>query len=775
MAQMMGTLIFAATILACSCIKAVQQQRQQMNLVQQQQQTLERSWGKELDADSKETPIQRVVKLLTEMKDQLEKESKEDQELYDKMVCWCETNEKEKTKAISDADQKDIDLVAEIEERAARHAVLATEIAQTKKEIGKETEALAKAQEIREKEQGEFMQEEKDQIQAVTNLKNAIQVLSKHHGGSLVQLGAPMLSSLNAVLHDVATKHEMMLGDDDTVELKKTRASLIQLVGSNANGAEASTLRGIKSALDAYDGRSGVIPVNLAEKVLAQAAEKATGGSFVQKGTQPAGAGENYAPASGAIFGILKQMKEDFETSLSQAQKDEIKAQEDYAALKATKEEFIAAAKAKLEEMQQEFAANKKAKFDAGEDLDLTRETRTADVEFLRNLKVTCGELDHEFEQRSKARNEEITAVSEAIAIITDDDNADLLRKTVSFLQIDSVRSAAAEQMMRSRAANVLQKLARQPDFDDLIAAWHGRSQPSQESMKGMETPRAKLSALAVSVQLDAFTKVKEAMDQMIAELKEEQSEEVKLKEYCTSSLNQNAQTTLQKTQDKEDIERKMEQLKSLQERLTKEIEESKATVATTQKEIKKASETREKENAEFQTTIADQRATQTILKKVLKKLSSVYKKFFLVQKTAKQTPPGKFAPMKKNAGGSPVIGMIEQIIEESVTVEKEAMTAEQEAQAGYETFVKDGNALIAELSTNIVDKEKAHATAEEELITSGTDHGATVSELEDLSEVKANLHDECDFVLENFDVRQKARLQEIEAIQEAKGILSGA
>merc|ERR1719235_733235 len=258
-------------------------------------------------------------------------------------------------------------------------------------------------------------------------------------------------------------------------------------------------------------------------------------------------------------------------------------------------------------------------------------------------------------------------------------------------------------------------------------------------------------------------------MDQMIAELKEEQVDEVKLKKYCTAQLNENAQTTLAKTQEKEDLERKMEQLQTLQARLTKEIEEAKATISTTETEIKKASETREKENAEFQTTIADQRATQSILQKVLKKLSAVYGKKTLIQKSARQTPPGGgFKPMKKNAGGSPVIGMIEQIIEESVAAEKEV-------QEGYETFVKNGNDLIAELETNIVDKEKAHATADEELIQAGTDHGSTVGELEDLAEVKANLHDECDFVLKNFDIRQKARLQEIEAIQEAKAILSGA
>jgi len=537
-------------------------------------------------------------------------------------------------------------------------------------------------------------------------------------------------------------------------------------------------MNSLKVALDAYGKQDSSIPVKFAAKVLATAAakeesaKKTSGGSFFQKSTQPAGAGESYAPASGVIFGILNQMKEDFETALSGSQGDEKTAQKDYAALKSTKEEQIAATKAMLESMQAELAGNKKALFDAKEDLQLTRETRTADVEFLRNLKVTCGDLDHQWEQRSKTRSEEIKAVSEAIAIITEDDNADMLRKTVTLLQIDSVSSEqAAEKMLRFRATSVLQKLARQPEFDDLLSAWRGRAMDT--SSLSMESPRAKLSTLAMSVQLDAFTKVKEAMDQMVKELKVEQEEEVKLKQYCSTEFNQNEQTTYTKTEEKEDLERKMEQLTTLMERLTKEIEEAKATIANTEIEIKKAGESREKENAEFQTTIAEQRATQTILKKALAKLEGFYKKKALLQQA--QTPPVHFQPMKKNAGSSPVMGMIEQIIEESVAVESEAMSAEAEAQKDYEKFVKDSNDLINTLSNDITEKTKGKATAEEEHIQAGMDHEATVGELGSLASYKADLHDQCDFVLKNFDIRQKARLQEIEAIQEAKGILSGA
>merc|ERR1719265_2069604 len=47
---------------------------------------------------------------------QLESEAEEDEAIYDKMACWCETNDKEKTKAITDAEAHIADLTTRIEE-----------------------------------------------------------------------------------------------------------------------------------------------------------------------------------------------------------------------------------------------------------------------------------------------------------------------------------------------------------------------------------------------------------------------------------------------------------------------------------------------------------------------------------------------------------------------------------------------------------------------------------------------------------------------------------
>merc|ERR1719439_126292 len=83
----------------------------------------------------KERPVTKVVNLLKDMQAQLEKEAAEDEELYDKLVCWCETNEKDKTKAIEIANQMITDLTATIEESAAKESQCTTDVASLKAEI----------------------------------------------------------------------------------------------------------------------------------------------------------------------------------------------------------------------------------------------------------------------------------------------------------------------------------------------------------------------------------------------------------------------------------------------------------------------------------------------------------------------------------------------------------------------------------------------------------------------------------------------------------------
>merc|ERR550537_1383285 len=131
-------------------------------------------------------------------------------------------------------------------------------------------------------------------------------------------------------------------------------------------------------------------------------------------------------------------------------------------------------------------------------------------------------------------------------------------------------------------------------------------------------------------------------------------------------------------------------------------------------------------------------------------------------------------ANRKKSAGGNVVISFLEQIIEDSVKVENEAIQAEQEAQAAYAEFINDSDAAIQTLQEAIVAKTDNIAAATTEKENAELEKTATEEQLQSLTAYAADLHEQCDFTLKNFDIRQAARLKEIEAIQEAKAILSG-
>merc|ERR1712085_74036 len=102
----------------------------------------------------------------------------------------------EKTKAISDAEAKIEDLTTKIEELTASSARLNTEIKNLEKEVSENQNALDKATAIRQKELAEFNEEEKDALEAISALKSAVTVLSKHN--SLIEIPKSHMAGIAA-------------------------------------------------------------------------------------------------------------------------------------------------------------------------------------------------------------------------------------------------------------------------------------------------------------------------------------------------------------------------------------------------------------------------------------------------------------------------------------------------------------------------------------------------------------------------------------------------
>merc|ERR1719191_1084478 len=546
---------------------------------------------------------------------QLEKEAEEDEEIYENLACWCETNDKEKTKAIADAEAHIQDLTSTIEELAATSARLSTEIKNLEKEVAENQEALDQAKAMRAKELAEFNAEEKDVLLNIQALKNAIIVLSKHNpGASLLQISATQTQDVATMLAGIMARNAVMFDGVLTPSQKRIVNAFVQ------------------SPEDYFDAEP----------------------TFKQ----------SYAPASGQIFGILKQMKETFETNLSTSQKDELAAQKAYEELKKAKEEEIAAGQDAIDTKTQELATTDEKLAMSKQDMEDTKAGLSEDEAFLLMLKEKCQGADQEYEERQKTRAAEIEAVSKALAFLTSDEARDLFSKTFNPALIQKKSSSNRQ----AQASKLLAAIAKRND-----------------------NPR--LMQLAMAVKLDAFTKVKKAIDDMIAQLLKEKQDEIKLKDFCRESFYQNEMNTERKTREKEDLKKLIGELEIQIGELEKAIETLKMEIAEMERQMKEAGEQREKANKEFQLTVADQRATIKLLNAALGVLKSFYDKkakaaLMQASKKAGPPPPPGFKEYKKNAAAGGVMGMIQSIIDDAKALEAEATRAEEESQKAYEDFV---------------------------------------------------------------------------------------
>merc|ERR1719460_1582514 len=620
------------------------------------------------------------------------------------MTCWCGSGKKTKEAAIASAKATIEQLEASMGADAAKIAGLKEKRKETLDEVNADHKALMDATAMRMKENKEFQASETDYLEAIDAAKNAIIVLGKHN---------PSLAQVRAAAHHLLD------------------ARVSQMV-DNSKGMNKASVNVLRSFLHNAESASSFLAI---------------------PGMQ------SYAPQSGQIFGILNQMKEDFEVNLSEAQKSEAKAKAEYESLKAAKEDEIDTGRKLLVDIDAQIAETQENFAQEAKQLEDTQEQLAMDEEFLKSLKEKCATMDADYDKRTKDRLTEIDAVSDTIKILNSDESFEAFDKMVApvFLQTDSISS---QKERRQQAVSALQRAA-------------GLSGSPQ------------IALLAASAQLDAFTKVKALIKKMVAELTKQQQDEVDHRDWCIDELNSNKRATTAAYDKKASLEAQMADLKKTIEKLSNDIDASEKAVAEAKNQMKRASETREAENADFQTTVSDHRIMSMILTKALDRMKQVYALLQQrqpgaphIQTSGTHTDPGngpaKFKKYDKNAGGGRVVAMLEEVLADTKKTEDQAMASEADSQSAYENFMKDSNKMITKTTQAISDMSGARASAKEELSMAKTDFSSTMTELEGLDQTNADLHKSCDYVLKNFDARQAARAAEMDALREAKNILSG-
>jgi len=473
-------------------------------------------------------------------------------------------------------------------------------------------------------------------------------------------------------------------------------------------------------------------------------------GGFVQMPVY--GGGHN--AASGEIFGILTNMLDNMEAELEDAKKSDATGAANYDEWKAAELAQLNAAKANLDQVKSDFAKFTEDLRNTKKDNEDTMAAMEADNQFLADLVLKCQAKDNDWEERKKLRLEEMSAVSDAIKILSDDDARDLFDKTHNKESMTALVQIRSHSAVRSKVSNMLMAVARR-------------------------NGSTSLAQVAAKVQLDAFKKIKKAVKELIVDLKKDGLADVKHKDWCQENLTENAKVIKETNFQREDHETNIADLENQVERLTQEIVEHQATIADNNKQLKQAGENREAENKEFKTMVQNQQNAQLVLNKASDRLAKFYDK----QKSFAQQEPGAkveamphgFDKYATHQGSNAVLMLLKNAIEESETTVTEGTNEENSAQKEYESFVSDMTSSNEEQQAAIRDKTGEKAQSETNKVEAQGDLKTTVDDLESLAKQAADLHQSCDFLIKNFDIRAGARNDEIEALQQGLSVLNGA
>lgn len=335
--------------------------------------------------DDTKGPMGKVVKLLEDMQEQLQKDTEEDDDMNEEMLCWCKDNDKSLTKTIKDNTEKAEALTSEVQELRAKSEGLNTEVDNLKTEVDHNQKELDEAVAMRKSEVKEFTSAESSAFESIKQLEGAAAAIRKS-----------------------STVKSMMQSD---INLGS---------GSEIGAALKKSIRGHHEVLWA-------IHKEREHKIVAELMAHERDVGFIQ---QTNGERELSAPFD-IVHGTIQSLHDAFKENLAKMQKQENSAQAKHEAVKKAKESEITAGVSMIDQKTATLADTDERAAAARQELDDTNEALASDSEFLVKVKEQCAFHTKVYETRKAERVTELSAISGAHYMLTHDDSKDLFTKVL--------------------------------------------------------------------------------------------------------------------------------------------------------------------------------------------------------------------------------------------------------------------------------------------------------------------------------------------------------
>jgi len=497
------------------------------------------------------------------------------------------------------------------------------------------------------------------------------------------------------------------------------------------------------------------------------------------------GQGQGYAPASGEIVGILKQMADTMAADLKEITEAEEKAKADFEGMMKAKAAQVAALTQEIEEKTERLGNNGVELVNMKEDLEDTKKSLEEDKAFLADLEKNCSTKEAEWAVRQKTRAEEILAILDTIKILNDDDALELFKKTLPSPSLLQIKASAQE----------VKHLA----LKALAGSKHD--------------VRVDLIAMSLRGRKISFEKIIKMIDDMVVLLGKEQGTDDAKKAYCEAELDKAEDEAKELEHRIDDLAKAIEETKGSIETLTQEIADLTQGIVDLDKAVAEATEQRKEEHAQYTEDLAANNAAKDVIAFAKNRLQKFYNPKLYVAPSKRElteeqrvtlnmggtlaptAPPAGIAGtgisalqdapppppetygayQKKGQESSGVMSMMDMLVADLDKEITEMEVEEKHAQSEYEQFMEDSAAKRAADAQSISEKEAAKAGLAADLEKMTSEKKVKMTEAMAKHEYIGNLHKECDWLVSNFEVRKEARAGEVDSLKKAKAVLSGA
>jgi len=698
-------------------------------------------------SESNANPARRVVTLLQTMAKKVEEEGVREKNLFDRYECFCRTSGGDLAKTIAESNVKIPQVQNDIEASEQNTMGLKRDLQSHTKDRDAAKASMEAGTAQREKEHVHFLETSSEYKSYISALEQAIPAIMNGMAG------------IGGFLQTIAG------------------ARLRQAVASDVSMTEYD-----RQVVMSYLG----------------------GGS---KGSL------EYVPKSGEIVGILQEIKKNFEKNLAEVVSAEEGSVKLYEELMAAKTKEVTSLTDAIEDKTQRIGRLGVEIANMKNDLTESEAALIADQKFAAELGKNCDAKKAEWEERKKIRAEELVAIHETIKFLNDDDALELFKKTLPNPSLLQVR-ANSERVRHKALALIFRGVSPTP----------------------LQTPRRHLNldfvALALSGRKVDFSKVIQMIDDMVKLLAVEQADDDGKKEYCEKSLHTIEGRAKDLSKKVENLEMSISEADEAIAALVAEIKALSDGIAALDKSVLAATEQRKQEHRDFSELLASDQAAKELLGHAKNRLNKFYSpklykpppkrtlseedRIFtnLGGELAPTNPPGGIAGTGISAAGSAaslaqvsrhgvwlarqrdapppppetwdayarksqeatgVVAMIDLLIRDLDREISTAQTDETNAQRQYEELMDDSARKRAADLQDATGKAKFKADWEESRSQDSTTVVSKKKELMAAQSYEVQLHHECDWLQQNFDLRREARAEEADALKQAKAVLAGA